>query len=265
MKRRLGVVLLLLGISVAALPSFATRTQAIVLQPLQITKTTSEVNHAPQGGRIWYDIKICNPNDHWVDLNEITDTLPSGFSYETESTDGIVSFDPDISGRTLSWFIDGEESVEADSCIHLYFTARVSREEPPGVYCNQASVLWDESSANTGLTAPVQVTELQPETVQELTCTQAPPPPAIVRTATPTRTATPRASATATAAPPTKTAVSTVLAAEATPRTGVVVAAPNTGTGSSGNDGGTTSWLLAIAGTLLVGGAGLTLAGRKRA
>ncbi|HYM14119.1 MAG TPA: hypothetical protein VEZ14_00985 [Dehalococcoidia bacterium] len=67
-----------------------------------------------------------------------------------------------------------------------------------------------------------------------------------------------------TVAPPKPTAVSTVLGAVATPRTGTVIAAPNTGTGHA-TGGGPLSWALLAAGLLATGGAGaLALARRRR-
>lgn len=268
MKRRLGVVLLILGIGVAVLPGFTPRARAGIVEPLQITKTTTEGNQAHPGGRVYYEITVHNPNaDSRLSLDCITDTLPAGFSYVPESTSG----SPDSPGEpdsqdcgSFGWFYDGEY-IGAGQSITLDFAADVSENEPAGVYCNEASAFWDQLSANTGPTAPVVVTALQAEAVQEPTCAQ-PTPPAIVRTATPTSTATARATATATAAPPTKTATpqSTVLAAQATPKPQQPAALPSTGSGS-GNGRGASSWVLALAGTLIVAGAGLTLAGRKRA
>jgi uncharacterized repeat protein (TIGR01451 family) len=279
MKRRLGIFLLLLGISVAALPAFiqqAHATQQAPL-PLEITKQTTEVNHTNPGGTVWYEITVHNPNQgegDTLDLNCITDTLPENFSYQQGSTSGNPT-DPGEPGSQdcppFGWFYDGEAIGPGDS-ITLQFAADVSTDASPGVYCNEASALWDESSASTGPTAPVQVTELQAEAVQPLTCEQPaptststpPPPPEVARSATPTRTATARATATVPAAPPTKTPApqSTVLAAQATPKAQQPAALPSTGSGG-GSGHGTSTWVLAA--VLIVAGAGLTLAGRKRA
>lgn len=274
MKRRIGVVLLMLGISVAALPTFTHGAHAgnVQLQPLEISKTLNDQNPTvQQGDSVRYRIEVCNPNDVPVWLDEIKDTLASGFEYEFDSTHGMTGADPDpIVGQTLTWDLSSDEielsaSGDEGECDSLFFEASVSNEEAPGVYCNEASVTSEAGTSATGLTAPVQVTELQVDAVQQLTCAQA-TPPAIVRKATPTSTATARATATATAAPPTKTATpqSTVLAAQATPKAQQPAALPSTGSGS-GNGRGVSSWVLALAATLIVAGAGLTLAGRKRA
>lgn len=73
-----------------------------------ITKIASDGDQFTPNHNAYYHIHVCNPNDATVCLNNITDTLPSGFSYNEGSSSGLANFDPNIAGQTLTWIFDGE-------------------------------------------------------------------------------------------------------------------------------------------------------------
>ncbi|TAK59568.1 MAG: hypothetical protein EPO22_10060 [Dehalococcoidia bacterium] len=225
----------------------------IAIQPLTITKI-ADGDHFVPTATVDYQIRITNPNDFTVSVDIITDTLPAGFSYNTGSSNGLASFDPDITGQTLSWFVDGEP-VAGLSTATLNFSATISTDEPLGMYCNQATVDWGSGTASTGLTAPIQVLN-EGDTQLTPTCGRG-----NVRTATPTVTATSPATATevpatSTPVPPAPTATSPAGGSAG------VISAPNTG---NGPDAGSPSMLLlAVAGAMIVSGAGAAALGARR-
>lgn len=96
------------------------------------------------------------------------------------------------------------------------------------------------------------------------TCTATSVPVVRVRTATPTASATVRVTATTSAGTPssTPTPANTVLAEAATPRTGI--AAPNTGSGTSGGSGRAAGWLVLVGAILLMSGFAATAIGLRR-
>jgi len=241
-----------LGLWAVATPAHGT---AIAITPLTITKIASDGDHFLPGNNAYYQITVHNPNDFTVYLNNITDTLPAGFTYNAGSYGGLATFDPDIVGQTLTWAFDGE-NVGGLADATLTFSATVS--QTTGMYCNIASVDWGTGTASTGPTAAVQVLN-EGDSQLTPTCGQ----PVTVRSATPTVTVT--APPTATEVPATSTPMPPTAAATATKPAGGsagVIAAPNTGTGSDG--GSPSTLLLAIAGAMVVAGAGAAAIGAKR-
>jgi hypothetical protein len=231
------------------------RGSAIVLEPLQITKTAADGEHFLPGVNAYYQISIHNPNDVTVYLDNLVDQLPSGFSYNADSASGLVSFNPDESGQTLTWVFDGE-NVGGLQTVTLNFSVSISDVEPVGMYCNQATITSDAGVSSTGLTAPMQVLN-EGDTQVTPTC----PSRGLVHSATPTASAT--APATKTPVPSTSTPVPP--SATATSPTGGsagAISAPDTGTGPS--DGGPSAMLLAVATLLVVGGLGSAVVGTIR-
>jgi hypothetical protein len=249
------IIVALAGVSLGAWALVTpTSGAAQSLGPLTITKIAADGDHFLPGAHAYYQIEICNPNGGSVSVDYIIDTLPSGFSYVSQSTSGFADFDPDISGQTLSWFLDGQ-SLAGETCATTNFTASISEVEPLGMYCNEASVESDAGTSSTGPTAAMQVLN-EGDTQQTPTC-----PGGKVRTATPTVTETepPTATevpATETPVPPPPTATSPSGGSEG------VISAPNTGSGPSA--GGPSTLLLAIAAAMVVGGVGATAVSLRR-
>jgi uncharacterized repeat protein (TIGR01451 family) len=105
--------------------------------PLVVTKTADQGTADP-GAQDGYTISISNPNVDNVDVSEITDTLPAGFSYVSGSTTGATTNDPAIASQTLTW--TGPFTIDGDSSqpVTLHFNVTVSSE--PGTYYNSATV-----------------------------------------------------------------------------------------------------------------------------
>lgn len=124
--------------------------------PLEVTKTADQANSLP-GAANGYTITVSNPNAIDVSLDEITDTLPAGFSYVNGSATGDLTSNPQISGQTLTWqAIEGSLiDVPAEGSISFSFDVTVSG--TPGQYFNEAAAEFDEETATTGPTAPITV------------------------------------------------------------------------------------------------------------
>jgi uncharacterized repeat protein (TIGR01451 family)/fimbrial isopeptide formation D2 family protein len=127
-----------------------------VLQTPAIEKAADEATSA-SGGSNGYTITITNPNDAGVDIDEITDTLPAGFSYVAGSTTGAVTGDPSVAGQTLTWqALEGSlVTVPAEGSVSLSFDVMVST--TPGAYLNEAAADGSGFAPETGPTAPVTV------------------------------------------------------------------------------------------------------------
>ena len=129
-------------------------------QPLQTTKTADSSTTAA-GGTNGYTITVSNPNAQPATLNNITDTLPAGFSYVPGSTQepGGGTDNPTINGQQLTF--TGPYTVPAGGSASLSFDVTVS--STPGTYFNNAG--GDSTGFTvipTGPTAPITVTQGQP-------------------------------------------------------------------------------------------------------
>ncbi|MEO8424002.1 MAG: fibronectin type III domain-containing protein [Actinomycetota bacterium] len=122
--------------------------------PLSTTKT-ADSDPAGPGGTDGYTITIHNPNTVAVSLDSMTDTLPSGFSYQAGSTTGSTTSDPSISSQDLSW--SGPISVPASGDASIHFNVTVA--STPGDYFNNAGGSAEGFTvAPTGDTAKITVT-----------------------------------------------------------------------------------------------------------
>ena len=124
------------------------------LAPMSTAKTADAAS-VTGGAADGYTITIQNPNGSAATLNNITDTLPAGFTYTAGSTTGATTTDPAVSSQTLTWA--GPMTVPAESAITLHFGVTVS--SASGQYFNNAGA--DAGSipvAPTGPTAPITVT-----------------------------------------------------------------------------------------------------------
>lgn len=70
--------------------------------PLTVAKTASEPS-VEVGEAVGFTISVANPNEVPVALTSISDTLPPGFTYAPNTTSGVTSSNPSISGQTLTW------------------------------------------------------------------------------------------------------------------------------------------------------------------
>jgi uncharacterized repeat protein (TIGR01451 family) len=115
-----------------------TRSHLTVFSPLGLvpltTSKTADSATASAGGSDGYTITIHNPNTAAVSLTDVTDTLPSGFSYTPGSSSGATTADPSILGQNLAWA--GPISVPASGDISIHFNVTVS--SIPGDYFNNA-------------------------------------------------------------------------------------------------------------------------------
>ncbi len=141
------------------------------LPPPTVSKTADSPSSAP-GGSNGYTIAVTNPNDVAVDLDTITDTLPSGFAYVPGSTTGDVTDDPGVAGQVLTWqSIEGSlVTIPAEGSISLHFGVTIA--ETPGEYFNEAGATASGFAIQTtGPTASITVTEPEPP----------PPPPTVAQ------------------------------------------------------------------------------------
>lgn len=120
---------------------------------------TADNTSTPPGAQNGYTITVDNPNAGPIDLDSITDTLPTGFAYVAGSTTGDVTGDPSIEGQTLSWAaLEGSlVTVPGHGSISLHLGVTVA--STMGEYFNQAAAQATGFEISpTGPTAPVTVT-----------------------------------------------------------------------------------------------------------
>jgi uncharacterized repeat protein (TIGR01451 family) len=129
--------------------------------PLTTSKTADQDTAAP-GAQDGYTITVHNSNTSDVTLNDVTDNLPTGFSYVTGSSTNasthVAIADPSVDpGNNLTW--NGPFTVPSGGDFSLHFNADVSN--TTGNYKNQAGAdaAGGYSVAPTGPTAQVQVTD----------------------------------------------------------------------------------------------------------
>jgi fimbrial isopeptide formation D2 family protein len=126
------------------------------LPPPTVSKTADAAS-SPVGGTNGYTITMTNPNDEAVPVDEISDTLPDGFSYVAGSTTGAITADPKVEGQTLTWdAVEGPLlSVPPSGTASLSFDVTVA--DTPGEYFNEASFQAGDDTGTTGSTAPITV------------------------------------------------------------------------------------------------------------
>jgi uncharacterized repeat protein (TIGR01451 family) len=105
--------------------------------PLVVTKTADD-GAADPGAQDGYTISISNPNVDDIDVSDITDTLPAGFSYVSGSTTGATTADPTVASQTLTW--TGPFTIPGDSSPPLTLHFNVTVSDTPDTYYNSADV-----------------------------------------------------------------------------------------------------------------------------
>ena len=132
----------------------------------QTSKTVSESN--PIGGQsVTYTITVVNRDSTPTTLNQIEDTLPTGFTYDCNgpadqlTLPGAVPVDispddgPCPAGTDLEWDMPPGTSISPGEVVSLTFTAETSTTW--GTYCNEALVVPGADKTRSGKTAIVQI------------------------------------------------------------------------------------------------------------
>ena len=122
--------------------------------PLSATKT-ADASSVSVGSTDGYTITLHNPNATAATVTSVTDTLPTGFSYQVGSSTGATTTNPTVAGQQLTW--SGSFPLAAGQNLTLHFSATAS--STPGTYYNNAGgTATDLVVVPTGDTAPVTVT-----------------------------------------------------------------------------------------------------------
>lgn len=156
-------------------PTPATVTMPFTATPL-ITKTTSTPSVAA-GGAATYTIKVTNPSNSTLSNVSVVDTLPSGFTYETNigvpvlqnaaSRSSIVNPTPGNTNPT--W---GSFNLPPNASITITFTANTDTNQTTGIYQNPVTVTYTDATGN-------QTASYNPSSsiAEDVTVTAAPAPP----------------------------------------------------------------------------------------
>lgn len=125
-------------------------------QPLQVTKTVSP-GTVDAGGNVVYTITVQNPRATTAYLSQISDVLPTGFTYITGTTTGALTSEPIISGQNVAW--NGSIPVPATGSVSLSFGVHIDESTPGGTYLNSATADGEALTVIGAIdTAPVVVT-----------------------------------------------------------------------------------------------------------
>ncbi|MCH8800527.1 MAG: DUF11 domain-containing protein [Chloroflexi bacterium] len=132
----------------------------------QTYKTVSNSN--PNGGdSVTYTITVINRDSSATTLNQIEETLPTGFSYDCNAPadqltlpgiapQTIVPDDaPCPGGSSIEWDMPPGTSIAPGGAVTLTFTAVTSVN--PGTYCNEVQVVPGGDKTRSGQTAIVQI------------------------------------------------------------------------------------------------------------
>lgn len=136
------------------------------LPPPTISKI-ADAPTSPAGGSNGYTITLTNPNDEAVPVDEITDTLPDGFSYVAGSTTGAITANPSIEGQALTWDAVEGPLLTVPASSETSFSFDVTVADSSGEYLNEASFQSGEDTGTTGPTAPITVEPPGPPTVSK--------------------------------------------------------------------------------------------------
>ena len=151
-----------LGEDLGSIPVIAAYSQRV----FQAFKTVSDSN--PNGGdSITYTITVMNRTSDTVSLNEIRDTLPTGFSYDCNAPadqltlpgmgpqDIVPGNGPCPAGTAVDWDMPPGTSIGAGEMVTLTFTAVAI--DNPGTYCNEVHVVPGGNKTSSGKTARVDI------------------------------------------------------------------------------------------------------------
>jgi uncharacterized repeat protein (TIGR01451 family) len=146
---------------------------------LIVTKTTSTPSVAA-GGAATYTIKVTNPSSSSVSDVSITDTLPSGFTYETtigvpvlqNSATRTGTVNPTAGSTSPNW---GTFSLPANGSVSINFSADTDSNQATGTYQNPVTVTYTD--ANGSQTGSYNPNSSVAEDVVVTAAAPAPPPP----------------------------------------------------------------------------------------
>lgn len=123
------------------------------------------------GDSLSYTIRLNNPQSTDATVTEIIDFLPAGFSYQTGSTTGLTTGDPQITlngnAQQLRWA--GSFVIPANGHVDLSFSVQVAADLSSGTYANTAQATLER---NGSLIAALPAVSAAPVTI---------PPPVVVR------------------------------------------------------------------------------------
>ncbi|MCH7712105.1 MAG: hypothetical protein IIC99_00645 [Chloroflexi bacterium] len=120
---------------------------------LQTVKSIDPLDLADPTTRI-YNITATNRSSSGVNLNQIHDQLPLGFTYLGPTT-GVTIADPSPSGRVLTWNLSslGLPDLDSGESASLSFKVSIAGGLPEGNYCNDAWVEPGGAQTTSGKTA----------------------------------------------------------------------------------------------------------------
>ncbi len=175
---RLALSLSLIGsaLPIVATPSLTAMAAAV---NLIVTKTTSTPS-VDAGGAATYTIKVTNPSSSSVSNVSITDTLPSGFTYDASiglpvlqnSASRTATVNPTVGSTSPNW---GTFSLPANASVSITFTANTDNNQATGTYQNPVAVNYTDANGNQ--TANYNPSSSTAEDVQVTGAIALPPPP----------------------------------------------------------------------------------------
>jgi uncharacterized repeat protein (TIGR01451 family) len=140
-----------------AAKTYASTTKLSPQGPKAVVTTASVIkNEVLNATTVTYTLTYQNPTPSPVTLTEMTDHLPTGFSYVNGSSSGQTTADPAIDGttNTLTW--SGSFTIPAGGKVMQKFRAVATGSAGPLRY-NRAGGTADIRVAPTGLAAPLRI------------------------------------------------------------------------------------------------------------
>lgn len=119
---------------------------------------SANVTSVAAGATVGFTVTVANPtaNSSPIDLNSISDLLPTGFAYVSSSSsgaNGIPSIEPTANGQQLTWTFGAPVSIAPGASATLNFSATAT--STAGTYSDSATAV---TSFGTLTAAPVQIT-----------------------------------------------------------------------------------------------------------
>jgi uncharacterized repeat protein (TIGR01451 family) len=152
---------------------------------LVVTKTTSTPSVAA-GGAATYTIKVTNPSSSSVSNVSITDTLPSGFTYDAtigvpvlqNSATRTATVNPTAGSTSPNW---GTFSLPANASVSISFSANTNNNQAIGTYQNPVVVTYTDTNGNQTANYNPSSSNAEDVVVTAAAVAPPPPPPAPVR------------------------------------------------------------------------------------
>jgi len=127
------------------------------VKEIRIEKSNDKGGGATAGDTVTYTLVITNTGNVAINNVIVTDSLPGGFSYVTDSTSivGAPDVEPTVSGSTLKWDIG---TVATGEPVTITYQAKISSELPAGTYKNYATCegqIGGFNDGNDGIDGPL--------------------------------------------------------------------------------------------------------------